>query len=434
MKVFNRCRTIVFAILCIALFSSCKKEKSIAPVIRIMSPLPGQGFNAGDTVHVSASISDDHEVTSVTIRLLNASYISCDHDEVIRTTGSTAEIRKEYVISNSYLETGNYYIAVIASDGSELTNEYVKIHITELPKVRKEVFLLSAYNNFSYTVSSLDSLNNPVMAFHVNGDYVSSAINSVNHELLTVGSISGSFSAYDLFTNSIRWSYPPTAFSIPTFKNLFLIKDRVYVSYYDGRIKGYDMDGAQKYEVQQQGYFIPDVIYKNDIYFFSEIYYRSSHLNKLGVFYLGTGEEKQEHTIDIDLRNMYSLDQNRLLLFGNDTILGQGKIEIYDISGNGSILLQTLLTGLLNNVVQLDDIHYLLACTDGIYKYDYSMNSIITFVTGLPVYSLEYDEVNQELFACSGHTMHVYNAVTATPEYTVTSADSLLDVKVLYNK
>ena len=423
----------VVALVCIAFFSSCKKEESNGPVVHINYPMQGQGFTAGDTVSVSATVTDDQRVTSIIIRLLNASYISCDHDEGVPISGNNLEINKDYVISNINLETGDYYIAVIASDGNNVTNEYVRIHINELPKERKGIFILSASNPFSFAVSRLDALNNPVSVTNLNGDYVSSAIYSRNHELFTIGSISGSFNAYDLDGQSFLWSYPPTGFSIPTFMNLFLIKDRIYVSYYDGNIKGYDMGGVQKFEAQQQGYFIPDVIFRTDQYFFSEIFYRGSHQNKLGVFYF-TGAEKQERAIDIDLKNMYSLDQDHLLLFGNDSVLAQGKIEIYDIPGNGTVSLHTILTGMLNQVIQLDDIHYLIAYSDGIYRYDYSMNSLTPFVTSLPVYSMEYDEVNQELFACSGNKVHVYNVVTAAPEYVVNVVDSVLDVRVMYNK
>lgn len=313
-------------------------------------------------------------------------------------------------------------------------NEFIPVQIDDSPKVRLETYLLSSSNQFSFNVSKADSMHVPVLLIHATGDYSASAIYSSGHTLFTIANTTGSFNGFDLTNNALLFSKPSGFSTVPAFQNLFLADDIVYVSYYNGNIKGYDKTGSQKYEVLQSGYFIPDVLFKNEQYFFSEIYYSTLHENKLGVYYHVSGATKQECVLDMDIKNMFTLDDNHLLLFGNDTISEKGKIEIYNETGNGTILLHTIPTGLLKNVVQVDRTHYFVSHSGGIYLYSFSLNGLTPFVTGLPVYSLTYDDVDQELFACCGNVVRVYNSSTGVFQYNINTVDSVMDVRLLYNK
>jgi hypothetical protein len=433
LKIFFEKQVLFLVIFCSTSFYSCKKKDQVNPVVKINSPLSGQHFTVEDTIAVSATISDDEEITSVHVRLLNSAYASVGNDLIIPVSSNSYSLNVPYIIDNLFLETGNYLIAVIASDGHSETNAYVNIIVNELPKERKGIYLFSSSDSSSFKISRLDSANNPVNLINVSGDYSGSAIYSSNHELFTLGKLTGALNAFNLDNNSLLWSKPVIS-PLAGYQDLFFSNDRVYVSYLDGNIRGYDKNGALKYSVQQQGFFIPGIMYKNDQFLFAEIYYPSTSLKKIGGFYLVTGIASQEKTIDIDLKNMYSLDANRLLLFGNDLTSGQGQIEIYNISGNGTNSLHSIPTGSLNDVVQVDNNHYFISHSDGIYLYDYSLNSLTPFTTGFSVYLLEYDDVNQQLFACSGNQVRVYDSVNGSFQFILTSVDTVLDVRILYNK
>lgn len=418
----------------VAFFFGCKKEDKTAPVVQISRPASGTNFNAGDTAFVEASISDETQLSSVSVRLVNSSYIAVGSDVSVAVSGNQLSINVQYVIENLNLPTGNYLFDVIASDGVNETNAYVTIHINELPRVRKGIFLMSGANRFSHHISNVDSFHIPHALINVSGDYKASAIHSFNHELFIIGDTIGDFNAFDLNTNLSLWSYPSLSVSIPTFRNLFFTDDLVYVSYFDGNIRAYDKNGSQKYAIQQTGNFIPNVVFKNNYYFFAEIYYPTLHQNKIGVFYLTSGVERQERNLDINLKNMYTLDAGHLLLFGNDTAAGQGKIELYNVTGNGTTLLHTIPSGTLFQVKQVNSSNYLISHSSGIYRYDYSLNSLTPFITGLPVYAMEYDDVNGEIFSASGNLVNVYNSTTGSLNYTITNPDSVMDVKIWYNK
>ncbi|MCX6291851.1 MAG: hypothetical protein NT126_08810 [Bacteroidetes bacterium] len=422
-----------FSIL-ISCLSSCKKEQTSKPSIQITAPAPGQSFRVGDTILISAQISHDKNIQSASARLLNSNYIPVEPDQNISVSGTHPVVHFLYAVDDHFLATGNYYIEVSASDGTETTNEFVSIHITELPKLREGVFILRAAGNFSFNIDKADSLHNTVPAIQVSGDYSGACVYSVNHELFTIGKTTGAFNGFDLQTNTLLFSHPATSTIFPTFRNLYFAEDIIFVSYDDGNIKGYDKTGAQVYAVQQQGYFIPGVLFKNNLYVFAELYYPAFHQNKMGVFYLVSGAGKQESPVTINLANMYAPDQNHLLLFGNDSSSAQGKISLYTITGNGSNDLHSIPSGYLHSAVQVDSDHYFISHAGGIYLYDYSMNSLTPYVTGSPVYSMEYDDVNLELFAASGNHVNVYDVTTGLQKYVITSPDSVMDVKLLFNK
>jgi hypothetical protein len=232
---------------------SCKKEDTVGPVIKINKPSSGQHFTVGDTIFVSANISDNEQISSVTVKLLSSNYISVGHDISVKVPSNNSLINVHYIIEDLNLLSGNYIMAVVASDGHNSTNAYVTIHLTELPRVRKAVYLLTATNNSSFRVSALDSMHTLSQVINVNGDYSGSAIYSIQHQLYTLGSITGALNSFDLELYTSLWTHPPVSPVVPTFRNLFFSGDIVYVSYYDGNILGFDQSGNQNYSVDQQG-------------------------------------------------------------------------------------------------------------------------------------------------------------------------------------
>ncbi len=413
---------------------SCRKNEEGNIVIDIKGPMSGQQFNPGDTFPVIAAITSNRPLVSATVQLLNSNYIPVATAVNLPLSNTHENLQLNYVADNLFLATGNYILIVTASDDHEETNAFVTVHATELPKERKAIYLLSASGSLGFDVATIDSTHAIHAAFNVNGDYGGSAIYSMQHRLFTIGKKFGNFNAYNLTSNALSFSHPPATPGVPYFQRIFLKNDLVYVSYYDGNIKGYDYSYTQRYGVRQPVSFIPDMIFKNDRYFFAELFYPSAHQTKIGVFDRNMGAEKQEAILDIKIVGMFTIDDTHLLLFGNDSTTGIGKIKIFNITGNGTNEIHTMPSGMMNNVIQYDDTHFLVSYSNGIYMYDYNLNGLTPYVTGLPVYSLTYDDVNDELFACSGNQIHVYNAATASEKYFVVNADSVLDVRLLFNK
>ncbi|MCX6275304.1 MAG: Ig-like domain-containing protein [Bacteroidetes bacterium] len=414
------------------LFISCKKKENAEPKITITSPESGKVYIPGDTIRVEADISDDGVLESVTLKLLNAAYTPVDHQESFSINSSSYHLSYEYVIENIYLETGNYFITLSTSDADNDENEFRSIFIQGIPKTRKAIYVLTQTDTSHIEVNKLDSANQLVLQFDVSGDYSGSAISSRFKELNVAGKITGAINKFDLISNSLLFYEPAYNAMIPSFQNLFFTNELTFVSYYDGRIKAFDKNGQVQFNSAQPVYYRPGALCVNDKYVFAEAYYAGPGENRLVVLNYPSGIVKQEYNAGLDIASMISKEDNELIIFGNKN--GDGKIYQYHVLSNGTNDFHTLFSNTIYSVVAIDNDRYAIATANGLYSYQESSNNLIPVDLSEPAYSLEYDEVNGILFVNAGRKIKEYAFPDAVVLNTVISGDSLLDIRIQYNK
>jgi hypothetical protein len=151
----------------------------------------------------------------------------------------------------------------------------------------------------------------------------------------------------------------------------------------------------------------------------------------LSLYFLATETLKQQWSPKYEVTEIFSMDEDNLLLIGDSA--GQSKLEIYVISANGSWEPHTLPSGKITSAVQADVNNYLLAHSSGIYRYDYSMNSLTQWRPE-PADFLVYDKKTGEVFAVKDNRYTVYDFPLATPLYSVTAPDTISSLVILYNK
>ena len=196
-------------IIILIFFFSCSKDKNeIKPTIVINSPIGQQQVNGIDTLQVLASISDDRNIESVSVSLLNTSGIP-----VLATTTKTPnvadyELNTFYFFDDLHLLTGEYSLSVSASDGENTTTEQVAIYVNEIPKIREGVFVISNSANIS-DVYLLDNIYNGTFYQSINGDYMGAAINSYDQQLVHASSgvaTNASVNGIDLISGLNSWN------------------------------------------------------------------------------------------------------------------------------------------------------------------------------------------------------------------------------------
>jgi hypothetical protein len=414
------------------LFISCRKKENAEPQITITSPVSGQVFIPGDTIKVEADISNDGVLASVTLKLLNAAYTPVDHQESFSINSSSFHLSYEYVVENIYLETGNYFITLSTSDGDNDQNEFRSIFIQGIPTTRKAIYVLTQTDTSHIEVSKLDSANQLVHQFDVLGDYSGSAISSRFIELNIAGKITGAINQYNLESNSLLYSVPAYNSMLPSFQNLFFSNELTFVSYYDGRIKAFDKNGQVQFNSAQPVFYLPGALCVNYKYVFAEAYYAGPGENRLVVINYPSGVVKQEYNAGLDIASMMSKEDNELIIFGNKN--GDGKIYQYHVLSNGINDFHTLFSNTVYSAVAIDNDRYAIATANGLYSYQESNNNLIPIDLSEPAYSLEYDEVNGVLFVNAGRKIKEYAFPDAAVLNTVISGDSLLDIRIQYNK
>src|ERR1035438_822920 len=214
MKISLRKRIMVLLAITIAitLIYSCKKQTTSAPVIAITSPYSGQIVEVGQAIKVVATINYSSSLQFVKLSLINTDYIAVDATESIAITASPMNINTTYTITNTNLLSGNYYLQLMAYDGTNLTSGYAEISLHVAPAYTKAIYVITSSNNVNTMVWKVDSANaiSPVIALA--GNFSNAAVSSADQCLYTTGIYTGNFNCISLNTNAI-------SFSVSSFNN-----------------------------------------------------------------------------------------------------------------------------------------------------------------------------------------------------------------------
>ena len=411
---------------------SCKKKANNEATITFLHPSSGDIFMPGDTIHMEVIVKDDNKLASLTIKLLNAAYTPVDHQESIPMNATTYQFTFAYVIENNYLESGNYFLTISTTDGDNDINEYLPIVINGIPKTVKAVYALTQQDSANVNLNQIDSTGQLLFQFSIQGDYSGSVINSRYNQLNIAGNYSGAYNQFDLPSYSNVFSEPAYNGTSPSFQGLTFAHALTFLSYYDGRIKAFDQEGHTQFNAAQPVYYRPAALCVNDKYVFVEAYYPGPGVTRIVVLNYPSGTAKQEYTLDIDIVSMLSRDDNDVIVFGNDGV--DGKIYLYHVTSNNTNDFHTLYSNTVYSAIAIDSDRYALATSDGLYSYQVSSNNLVPVDAAVPVYSMEYNDVNGILYVNAGRKIKQYAFPDPAVLNVVTSADSILDLRVLYNK
>jgi hypothetical protein len=122
-------------------------------------------------------------------------------------------------------------------------------------------------------------------------------------------------------------------------------------------------------------------------------------------------------------------------VFGN--IGGQATIQLFDRINNNlwSPYPFPLASGSLLCVLQLDSDTYLLGHSNGIiYKYQYSMNSVTSYLSGYTAVKMKFDEVNNRLYVVEANQVSSFDYSTLALVNSINSSETILDLHFLYNR
>ena len=429
-----RFRVVILLIVLINIFSSCRKDKDdILPVVIISSPSENQVFSALDTIPIVATIEDETNLELVEI-------VVCDNNKApvlspvtIKPEEKNISINLLYIMDDITLASGNYYLRIKAFDGINTVTKYRTIQVSEVAREMKYIYIMSYFNSTTIQLQRKiigDSLEN---LFYVNSDYCSTASNSKFQLYSTCGKIYGDMNIYDVSSNTLQWSVPVVSDPpFPYFTNNTMFNNLFYCSFYNGSIKGYQNNGTQIFASMAPTGSYPVKLFANEDYVFADHACYSGQERRFGVYYNSSGAMKQQLTTDFEITNMFQKNNDELIVFGNGN--GQGIVKIYSISNNGFWDPHALPTGLINDAVQIDENNYIFSLGGNLYKYQYNMNSLTTYLSGVNASVIKYDDIYSQLYVAVGNTIIIYDYETHALNSSITAANTVLGFEMIYNK
>ena len=405
------------------------------PVIKINTPLENQTFDVNTYVNVSGTVTDETRITAVSVSLLDINQNFAHITVPVSVSSPSMTLNMNYILDNIHLETGFYYIKISASDGENSSQKFQKIYLIAVPKALKAIYLVSNVSSATTNLSTLDTTFSAITPYHTfAGDYLQSSITSYYQQVYFCGNYTGNFTGHILEFNSPKFTVVPVTSTNPYFTGYCNDYQNAYVGRYDGNIKGYNYAGGIFYSATAlPGYYSQQMCF-NDGYLIAEEKQIFGAIKKL-VTYFPTGSVEKNCALTQDVVAFCEVDESNVFVFGN--VGGQATIELFDRVNNNlwSPYPFPLATGSLLCALKVDADTYLLGHSNGtIYKYQYSVSSVTTFLAGYTAVKLKYDDVQNKLYVVEANKVTTFNMATLGMVHTINSSETILDLHLLYNR
>jgi hypothetical protein len=417
------------------LFFSCSKDKDeTKPIITVNTPVHLQQIIGIDTIQVFANISDNKNIEWVQVSLRNNNDIPVLSTITRQPNTKDYELKISYFFDDIHLASGQYYFDISASDGVNITTEYVQILFDEVGKFRNGIFIFSNTGNVS-DIYKLDNSYNANFYKSLNGDYLGSAVNSYDQQLLHTTSISGGISAINLNSGSTIWDVPITTSPPTPFYLGFIYNEQtVYIGERNGNIKGLNKYGLANYSaVSNLGCYMENALVHNDTYFVTEQQSIVGNSVKLVLYWMASGAQVQQITLNEDVKGIYSQTPNTIILLTNDASL-MGKLIFYDIPSGSTSSPFSIGGGKIDDCIEVSNGIYLVAQGGDVTLINANNFTTLPYLTGVGANKLKYDFLTNELFVINGNSLEIYDYSSKVLKGNYIHPNNVLNVAFWYNK
>lgn len=419
----------------ITLFSCKKDVDERGPEIKFNTPIENQTFNVYDYVTVNATVTDDVKISSVAVSLLDVNQNYAHVTLPVSVSSPAMTMNMAYFLDNIHLETGFYYIKISASDGTNDAHKFQKIYLVAVPKALTNIYVVSNTGSAQTNLSTIDASFSTIIPYHsFSGDYLASSVSSYDQQAYMCGNYTGNFTGHVLAFNSPKFIISPVPSSNPYFTGYYNNDRETYIAKYDGNIKGYNYVGSLIYNATAlSGYYAQHICF-NDGQLIAEEKEVFTATKKL-VTYFSTGSIEKNCALTQDVVAFCEMNSSNVFVFGN--VSGQATIELFDRVNNNlwSPYPFALASGSLLSALKLDSDTYLLGHSNGtIYKYQYSLNSVTSYITGYTAVKLKLDDLQDKLYVAEANRVTTFDLSTLAIVNTVNSTENILDIHLLYNR
>lgn len=409
-------------------WSSCKKKDEIPPIIEITSPSSGQLFHVYDTIQVAFQISDETELVSASVDIVNQDFIPVTPKTTIQNFNGTAGV----VLDDKLLETGDYFLQVSASDGVNNSREFVEVRLIAIPKVRRAIYVATSNGSGQDGMWKVDSLMQQSSSWvQPSQDVLKLCVNSRYDQLALVGRYSTGIKVYDLQFESLVWTDNVfTVSQTQRYMDLLCGAGSFYTSIYEREIRQYNLNGALTRNVETDDYR-PELLYLHEDKLLVEENLVGDNHYVLNVYFEPTNALLWEVDFGVDITGIAALQDDEVLVFGNDG--QQARVFHYDVVENSYWEPRQLPNGRVYNAVELEGGTVAFTHDDGVYAYTYSPNFLNLIRLGSGYRQLKFDVDNGTVLTASGNMLEEISP-TGQLVNTIAVADSIVSFDIHYTR
>lgn len=390
---------VLFGLVFLSVLSGCRKLDEIPPDAQIISPTAGTIYNVFDTVLTTFQYSDETQVVSATVELVNADFVP-----VTPKTDVLERTSAELVIDNKLLETGDYYVRLVVKDEQNTNSEFRKIRIAALPKKRRAVFAAVNSSSSSSTLFRVDSLLQQSQLWkQPQQDVLEVCVNSMYEQVAIAGEYSNWLRSFDADSRVELWSDQVfTVSQTERFKDLFWSDFQLYATIYDREVRSYNLTGGLTSNLPTQQY-IPEKVFADNRFLLVEMNLLGDNVHILNVYHASTRALLWQTDFQFDIIAICPLNDDEVLIFGNDG--GQARVVAYDVYENTFWEPRTLPSGVVLDAVATESNRFVISHSNGLYAYTYAPN-YLNQISNLAHSCIKFDEDNGTLLASTGNIIN----------------------------
>ena len=408
-------------ILIVFLFSCSKDKDETKPSISIIAPTHLQQINGIDTVKVTATISDDRNIERVSVSLKDGNGIPIASTVTKTPNTDNYTLNISYFIDNIHLVSGQYPLTVSASDGENTSTSSVTINLNETPKSRTGLFVISNTGSTS-DIYYLDNTYNGSFYKSISGDYLGSAVNSYDQQLIHAsgGTVAGTnIKSIDLTSSLNAWNIPIiNSPPIPFYTSFLYENESIYLGKRNGGIQGFNNNGASNYNAVVIPNFHVKHILQHDNKIITEQGMLSGSSVNLIPYWLASGNPTGINAAlppNESVVKMFTRSQNEIVVISNDASLN-GNLSFYN-PNTGAISSFPIGLGKIDDCVEVDIGIYLVVHTGIVSKINvntgFPFSTPTVLISGTGANNIWYDDFLNEIFISNGSTLTIHNALGA---------------------
>jgi len=396
-------------ILVLLWLSSCNEdEDENPPRITIESPFENQIFSSTDTIEASAVITDNEQLTSVELELLDLEFNQVAVKQSYPASGSTFNFGQLFAIDTPELPTGDYYLAFRANDGRNVGSAFVKIRINAIPRELEGVLVLTSQNNQSYIYYREEDETEFEIERNFFTDAAGGGLNYRQNIFATAGGEVGDADFFELEEFSIVNTLPGFGNTgVPFYLSVsydvgveqFILTDR------EGRVRVLDKNASLLLGFDGlENHFPLQVFPTEDGYFVSEKEI-DGPLYTL-VFYSFQGLLFDIYQVNGAIRGVFfrNLDEKFVWVDNPEGL----ELRILDISTEFLSLPYQRPGARLSDVIRTGNNSFVISTSEGLLRYNYSNGGTVILNGSAPEGSLYFDDLNQLIYLVSGQVARIY--------------------------
>ncbi|MFT6997499.1 MAG: hypothetical protein ACJAQ4_001253 [Cryomorphaceae bacterium] len=397
------------AVFVVLSLSSCNDdEDENPPRITIEFPFENQIFLSTDTIEASAVITDNEQIISVELEILDLAFNQVAARRSYPASGSTFNFGQRFPIDAPQLQTGDYYLAFRANDGRNVGSAFVKVRIIAIPRELEGVLVLTSQSNQSYIYYCEEGENEFELEHNFFSDAVGGGLNYRQDIFATAGGEAGDADFFETEEFSTVNSLPgfgntglPFYLSMTFDDNLeqFILTER------DGRVRVLDksafvllgFDGLAnhlplKVFGNEDGYFLSEKEIDGPLYSFT--------------FYSFQGLLLDNYLVAGAVRGVFDRNVNEKFVWVDDP---EGlELRLLNVSTEFLSLPYERPGASLSDVIRTGNNTFIISTSDGLLRYNYSNGGTVILNSSAPEGDLYFDDLNQLIYLTSGQDARIY--------------------------